>query len=116
MPGTTAGPPVIVALPGEIDLNNHDAIADGLLTAVDRPGLVIADMTATTFCDSSGLRTLMIARDRARARGATLRIAVQPASAVARSMAVLGFDQMLPVYPSMAAATAARPGAGQPEA
>lgn len=109
MPGKTSGPPIVVALPDEIDLSNHDAMAASLLSAVDNPGLVIADMTATTFCDSAGLRTLLIARDHAVASGATLRIAIKPKSAVARSMAVLGFDRILPVYPSMRDAAAARP-------
>jgi anti-anti-sigma factor len=99
-PGT-AGPPVVVTLPDEIDLNNHAAMAATLLGALDTPGVIIADMTGTTFCDSSGMRVLVAAWDRARASGSTLRIVIQPEGAVARALAILGIDTMLPVYASV---------------
>jgi len=97
----TAGPRAIVALPGEIDITNSAAIKASLLVALDGPGLVIADMTGTTFCDSSGLRMLIVARDRAAASGCTLRIVIRPDSSVARSLAILGMDRMLPIYASV---------------
>ena len=50
---------LIVELPDEIDLMNCDAIAVGLLAAVTVPGLVIADMTGTAFCDSASMRALL---------------------------------------------------------
>jgi len=98
----TAGPRAIVALPGEIDITNSAAIKASLLLVLDGPGLVIADMTSTTFCDSSGLRMLIVARDRAAASGCTLRIVIRPDSSVARSLAILGMDRVLPIYASVA--------------
>jgi len=98
----TAGPRAIVALPGEIDITNSAAIKASLLLVLDGPGLVIADMTGTTFCDSSGLRMLIVARDRAAASGCTLRIVIRPDSSVARSLAILGMDRVLPIYASVA--------------
>jgi anti-sigma B factor antagonist len=97
----TAGPRAIVALPDEIDITNSAAMTTSLLAVLDDPGLVIADMTGTTFCDSSGLRMLIIARDRAEASGCTLRIVIRPDSSVARSLAILGMDRMLPIYASI---------------
>ena len=97
----TEGPRAIVALPGEIDITNSAAMKASLLAVLDDPGLVIADMTGTTFCDSSGLRMLIIARDRAEAGGCTLRIVIRPDSSVARSLAILGMDRMLPIYASI---------------
>jgi anti-sigma B factor antagonist len=97
----TAGLRAIVALPGEIDITNSAAIKASLLLALDGPGLVIADMTGTTFCDSSGLRVLIVARDRAAASGCTLRIVIRPDGSVARSLAILGMDRMLPIYASV---------------
>ena len=73
----TAGPRAIVTLPGEIDITNSAAVKASLLAVLDGPGLVIADMTSTTFCDSSGLRMLIVARDRAEARRCTLRIVIR---------------------------------------
>ncbi len=97
----TAGPRAIVTLPGEIDITNSAAIKASLLPVLDGPGLVIVDMTGTMFCDSSGLRILIVARDRAEASGCTLRIVIRPASSVARSMSILGMDRMLPIYASV---------------
>ena len=97
-----AGSPVVVTLPGEIDITNSAATKATLLGLLDNPGLVVADMTGTTFCDSSGLRVLIIARNRAAASGCTLRIVIRPDSSVARSLAILGMDRMLPIYDSVA--------------
>ena len=57
--------PVIVRLPAEIDMANADSIGEEL-AAASAPGVavVIADMTATTFCDSMGMRMLVLARVR----------------------------------------------------
>lgn len=74
-----AGLPVIVTMPGEIDLTNAAAAAADLLAALDQCGLVIADMTGTTFCDSAGLRILITARDHAADGRSTLRIVVAQA-------------------------------------
>lgn len=110
MAGQGSGPPVLVKLPAEIDVTNARAALARLLPALDGPGLVIADMTGTTFCDSAGLRMLVTARDRAQAGGATLRIIIRPGGSVARALAILGLDRMLPIYDSVADATSAQPG------
>jgi len=44
---------------------------------------------------------LIVARDRAAASGCTLRIVIRPDSSVARSLAILGMDRMLPIYASV---------------
>lgn len=109
MYGTPAGLPLIVTLPDEIDVTNSAAVFNSALTALDYPGLVIVDMTGTTFCDCSGLRMLITARDHAKASGSTLRIAIKTGSAPARSLAILGIDHVLPVYGSVKDATPAQP-------
>ena len=81
---------------------------------LDNRGLVIADMTGTTFCDSSGLRMLVAARDRAASSGSALRIVVTPDGPVARGLSILGLDRMLPIYPSVWDAMHAHPDASQP--
>jgi anti-anti-sigma factor len=102
MAGEAAGPPVvIVPLPSEIDVNNSADAWAGLLDTLDGPGVVIADMTGTTFCDSSGVRMLVTARDRAAASGSTLRIVVSPDGPVARVLSIVGLDGLLPIYGSV---------------
>jgi anti-anti-sigma factor len=97
----TTGGAIVVALPAEIDITTcGDACAE-LMKAVARPGdLVIADMTATTFCDSSGIRVLLAAHDHAAAGGGALRVAVTPGSTVFRAMAVMGVDRVLAICDS----------------
>ena len=99
-----------MALPVEIDLTNHAVAAAGLLDALDNLGLVIADMTGTAFCDSAGLRMLLNAYRHASVGGSTLRIVIKPGSSVARSLAILGMDSMLPVYGSLGDALSPEPG------
>jgi STAS domain len=56
-------PAVVVALPAEIDVANAGQLGQQLGSAF-APSVttVIADMTATTFCDSSGIKMLLQAR------------------------------------------------------
>ena len=70
--------------------------------------VVVADMTATTFCDSSGARILVLAWEQAAVNGIDLRIVV-PAAAVRRGFALMGLDGFLPFYPSLSAALTAHP-------
>jgi len=102
-------PPVVVALPAEIDMANAGRAGQQLGSAV-APGVatVIADMTATTFCDSSGISMLVRAHKQAAATSIQLRLAV-PSAAVRRTLALVQVDCLLPVYPSLRQALAAAP-------
>jgi anti-sigma B factor antagonist len=89
---------VMIALPAEIDMANADRISGQITAALARsPGTVIADMTATTFCDSIGIRVLVLAHRQAAANGTELRL-LQPSPRVLRVMELLGVDAVLPVY------------------
>jgi anti-sigma B factor antagonist len=91
---------VVVSLPAEIDMANAERIGGQLRVAVAAgPKVVIADMTATTFCDSMGMRMLVLAHRHAAARGTELRL-LMPRPRVLRVMELLGIDAVLPVYHS----------------
>ena len=96
--------PEIVVFPPEIDISNAACFGAELLAAF-RPGaaVVIADMTLTDFCDSSGIRQLLIANDRAKRSLAQLRVVVS-SDAVRRVLHVTGVDQVLDIRPSIGAA------------
>jgi anti-sigma B factor antagonist len=102
-------PAVVVALPAEIDMANAAWVGQRLGSAVE-PGVktVIADMTATTFCDSSGIGMLVRAHKHAAANGAEVRLVV-PSPVVLRSLALASIDHLLPIYPSLSMALAAGP-------
>ena len=104
----------VVALPAEIDVTNARETGDHLLAALV-PGVtaVIADMTPTTVCGSSGASMLAHVRREAIVNLAEL-ILVVPSAAVLRTLAVTGMDTLLPIYPTLAEALSAEslPGAG----
>jgi anti-anti-sigma regulatory factor len=65
-------------------------------------------MSRTMFCDTSGARSLLLARDTAVAVGAELRLVITTAE-VLRALSILGFDQILRIYPSLVLALTAAP-------
>ena len=108
----------VVAAPAEIDITSAEALRSALLTAAaDGPGTLVVDMTATRFCDSSGLHTLIAAHRRAEAEGREVLLVI-PDTAVLRVFALTGMDTVIPNFTTLAQAlaqTAACPnGRGRP--
>jgi|HubBroStandDraft_6_1064221.scaffolds.fasta_scaffold36870_2 anti-sigma B factor antagonist len=104
----------VAVLPAEIDVSNADRVAGELFAAI-KPGVRVAivDMTLTMFCDSSGLRAIAQAHDRAQAQGAELRL-VTASPGVLRVLGVTGLDTVVPVYSRLDDALAAAPGGPGP--
>jgi anti-sigma B factor antagonist len=97
--------PVVVVLPPEIDVTNSEQIHDRLVAAMTSGvDVVVADMTSTSFCDSSGVHAVIFANETAAARGVQLRIAVSPEGSVRRVLQLIGVASVVPVYPSLAEA------------
>ena len=96
----------VVAAPEEIDITNAGALRSALLTAAaNGPGTLVVDMTATRFCDSSGLHTLIAAHRRAEAEGRELLLVI-PDTAVLRVFALTGMDKVIPNFTTLAEALA----------
>src|SRR6202046_465407 len=89
--------PVVVVLPAEIDVTNSELVHQRIVAALT-PGVdvVIADMTSTTFCDSSGVHAVVFAHEAAVARGIELRLAVSPAGSGRRGLQLVGGGGGLP--------------------
>ena len=105
-PVVWVGRVAVVKLPVEVDASNADQVRQDLAAAVAQDAsLVIADMSATTFCDSAGVRALVRALRNANAGGARLEVATS-SPAVTRVLAITGVDRLIEVYPSVAAAVA----------
>jgi anti-anti-sigma factor len=108
------GRQAIVAFPGHVDISNVDQLRDRLLAVINRGAVVlIADMTGTASCDHSGVETIARACQRAAINGTQVRLAVT-APTVRRVLAIEGLDRLVPIYPSLEAATAAGRGPGWP--
>ncbi len=100
---------IVVRLPAEVDLTNAAAVGEELARAVGSGArMVVADLSATTFCDSTAIRTLLEAADGAAASGAELRLVVPDSGPVRRIIDLLQVGQILPVYPTLPAALSGR--------
>lgn len=102
--GDQAAPnvPIVVALPAEIDVTNSEEVYEQLVAAfAPGVGTVIADMTSTAFCDSSGVHAIMHAYESADTRGGRMLLAVSPTTSVRRVLELIGVGRLMPVYPSL---------------
>jgi len=121
-----AGQQALVTLPEHIGASNSGPIGEQLLDLIDQGAAVlIADMTGTVSCEPGGADALLRAYERASVSGGQLRVAVT-APSVRRVLEASALDRLVPVYPSVPAASAAgvpgvvplapRPGRGEGEA
>ena len=96
--------PVVITLPGEIDLANADRVGQHIAAQfTDGARVVIADLTATRFCDTAGTRALVLACRRAAGDGRELRL-LRPSAGLLHVWEILGVAALLPIYDSLDAA------------
>jgi len=108
-PASVPARTAVLTLPAEIDVTNARRLCGEVGSAlVSGATVVVADLTATTFCDSSGARILVLAWEQAAVNGIELRIVV-PSVTVRRGFALMGLEGFLPFYPSLSAALTAQP-------
>jgi anti-anti-sigma factor len=92
----------VVSLPTEIDVTNSSQVHEDLLAVVNRGAdVMIADLSRTRFCDSSGITALVRAFRRATSGGTKMRLAVN-GSAVERVLTLTGIDRLIETYPTVA--------------
>jgi anti-sigma B factor antagonist len=92
----------VVILPAEIDVTNSEQVYQQLVEALaPGVGVFVADMTATIFCDSSGVHAIMHAYETAGTRDVRMRLAVSPGTSVNRVLQLIGVGRLMPVYQSL---------------
>jgi anti-anti-sigma factor len=97
--------PVVVSAPAEIDATNANQLRATLLAADGSRPAVVVDMSQTVFCDAAGISALVQARNQAEADGVEMRLVITSAS-VFRVFALIGVDQLFPIFTSLPAALA----------
>jgi anti-sigma B factor antagonist len=104
----TVGDAHVVTLRGEIDAFSAPSLRDDLRVLVEEKGalIVIVDLEAVTFLDSSALGALVGVFRRLRERDGQLRI-VEPRTTASRIFELTGLDSVLDLYPDRAAALSA---------
>jgi anti-anti-sigma factor len=110
-PVAWAGRRAVVAFPEHVDMSNAAQLRKRLLEVFDRgAAVVIADMSATAWCDYVGIDAVARACQQAAVCRTELRL-VATAPAVRRLLAAEGLDRLVPVYCSVQAAITA----GEPD-
>jgi anti-anti-sigma factor len=95
------GGAVVAHLAGEVDAANATAVKVELLRRADG-GTLVLDLAGTEYLDSAGIAMLETLR-----RSTDLRVVFDPMSIVGRAVTIVGFDQVLAIYPSVDDALAA---------
>ena len=99
------GVPVLAA-PEEIDITNAQDLRAALLDAAAHgPGTLVADLTRTRFCDSSGLHALLAAQKRTQAEGGRILLVIH-GTAAPRVFEITSVDSLIPTFTSLAEALA----------
>lgn len=101
-----AGDGVVLTLSGELDAYDAPSLRAAFTEAVGGLGetvLVVLDLTAVSFLDSTVLGTIVGLLKRVRERDGELRV-VLPETAARRIFELTGLDRSLDVRPSRAAA------------
>lgn len=97
----------VLATPAEIDITNAEGLRSALRkAAANGHSTLVVDMTQTTFCDSSGLHTLLAAHRKAQAEGRQLLLVIS-GTTVLRIFAITGLDRVIPNFTSLDEALAA---------
>jgi anti-sigma B factor antagonist len=99
--------PNLLAVNGELDYHTAPRLRAGLDQVPMQAGTgLVIDLSALTYCDSTGISILVSAYHRAKAAGVALALAGMNAD-IARVFRVIGLDQVFSSYESVDAATRA---------
>jgi anti-sigma B factor antagonist len=95
-----SGGQAVVALRGELDVVDAASLAAALMAAVAREPVIVADLAALEFIDSSGAAALVLACKQARRAGGDLLLA-GPQDQVQRFLTVSGLADVISVRASV---------------
>ena len=102
-----AGRQAVVTFPAHIGVSNASQLSDRLLAVINRGAeVLVGDLTGTLSCDHSAVAAMARACQRAAIGGTRVQLVVT-APAVRRVLAIEEVDRLVPIYPSLEAATAA---------
>jgi anti-anti-sigma factor len=100
---------LIATIHGDVDLSNVDVVGRTLNDALNHGTFRhIVDLTYTTFLDSVGIHLLFSLAESLRMRRQELRIAVPDESSIARVLRLTDVQTVIPMYPDVATALAAK--------
>lgn len=96
---------VLVELSGEADATSSGKLREVLDAGIGgTPHAMVIDLSGLRFMDSRALHVILLANRELDRRGRVLALAA-PCGPVARTLRLTATDQLIPVYPSVDAAT-----------
>ncbi len=99
---------IVIALNGDIDLENAGEIRKALLTNLKQKKDLLVDLSAVTYIDSSAIASLVEGLQVARKQKNELSLISVSARAL-RVLELARLDKVFAIYPDVAAALVARP-------
>jgi anti-sigma B factor antagonist len=107
LPVNWRGQLAVITMPEEIDMSNGAEVQEGLLAVLGQhPGVLVVDMTATTFCDSAGVRAIMLSHRQASGQGTEFRLVIS-SPGVHRVFSIIGAGELVQIHPDLPSALAA---------
>jgi anti-sigma B factor antagonist len=96
----------VLGVAGEVDVYSAPTLREQLAALIDESGggLIVVDLAATTFIDSTGLGVLVAGHNHAAQGGGSVRI-VCAQERILKLFRITGLDDVLSIYPDRAAAT-----------
>jgi anti-sigma B factor antagonist len=98
----------VIALSGEIDLENAGDVRKALLAALKHRKDVLVDLSAVSYIDSSGIASLVEGLQVARKQKNELSLVAVSTRAL-RVLELARLDKVFSIHPDIASAIAARP-------
>lgn len=114
LPVNWHGQIAVITMPEEIDMSNGAEVQAGLLAALgQQPRVLIVDMTQTTFCDSAGVRAIMLSHRQASAQDTDFRLVIS-SPGVHRVFSIIGAGEIVQIHPDLPTALGAGPDGSEP--
>jgi anti-sigma B factor antagonist len=98
---------VVIALSGEIDLDNAGEVRSEILDSLDGKKDVLVDMAGVTYIDSSGIASLVEGLQKARKQKCQLAL-VSVSQRAQRVLELARLDKVFVIHADVAAAIAAK--------
>ena len=96
------GDATVAAISGEVDASNAPELAADLRDLIsNRSTQLVVDLSPTRYLDSAGINLLFGLGEELRSHQVGLRLVVDPASPVARMLALTGLDKANPTFASL---------------
>ncbi|MCM2425035.1 STAS domain-containing protein [Streptomyces sp. RKAG337] len=100
----------VLEITGDLDYATAPELRTALGNLSLKAGeLLVLDLAGLEFCDSSGITTLLAARNLAMEQSSGIALAAVPAN-TARILRIVGLDRVFTIHPDTATATAPSPG------